>query len=176
MVHALNNSNKMKREIAWGVMILAVLLFGPPALCQETGGSGAPPSPERRPFGSLEKSLLIPGWGQFSENRIIEGILFLGAEIFCLSEVFVNGHRGNENYALYRAAADRDGAVRYRGLTEKYDRRRNQFLLAGAAVWAFNLLDITLIVKAKDRARSALTFRIGQNESHALEIVAGYRF
>jgi len=33
-------------------------------------------------FGSLQKSLLIPGWGQFVEKRYLEGILFISAEIF----------------------------------------------------------------------------------------------
>ncbi|MGD2295733.1 MAG: DUF5683 domain-containing protein, partial [Candidatus Aminicenantes bacterium] len=106
-------------------------------------------SPGEKTFDALQKSLLIPGWGQLAEKRYLEGAFFLSAEIFCLVEVFANNNKGKKNYRLYRDAESVDEAVKYRGLTEKYDKRRNAFILAAAGVWAVNLIDIYLILKNK---------------------------
>lgn len=159
-----------------GLSLAAALSAGPSGFGQDPKESPAAPAAEPRPFGPLAKSLLVPGWGQFAEGRIVEGIAFLGSTVFCLIETFRNNRQGNENYALYKAAAGRDDAVRYRALTERYDRRRNQMLLAGGAVWALNLLDIALIGKTKDRAASAWTIRIGRDEHDAFVVGANHRF
>ena len=125
---------------------------------------------------SLEKSLLIPGWGQISEKKYIEGALFLAADVFCLYEIFANDHSGNRNYGLYKKAETMDEAVRFRRLTEKFDTRRNQFILAAATVWAVNLLDIYLIVKNKEKRDKSLSFRIERGENQIFSITARYRF
>jgi len=129
-----------------------------------------------RALGPLEKSLLLPGWGQLSEKRYLEGVLFLAAEAAALAGVLVNDHRGNENYALYQKAQTLDEAVRTRRLTEKYDARRNQLLLAAAAVWAANLIDIALIVKKKGTEKESFSLRIGCGTNHHLGLTARCRF
>jgi len=155
-----------------------LLLVGPgtaaaaPGQDQEKAAAGTSTSG----FGPLEKSLIIPGWGQLSEKRYGEGIAFLSAEIFCLTLAIVNNHRGNENYSLYQRAASSEEALRYRQLTEKYDTRRNEFLLAGAAVWALNLLDIYLIVNGKEKKEKAFTFRIERGANRTLSLAVAYRF
>jgi hypothetical protein len=131
---------------------------------------------QERSLGPLEKSLIVPGWGQFAEKRFVEGAAFLGAELFCLAEIFLSNHHGNENYSLYKQAATTEDAVRYRQLTEKYDTRRNQFLLAAAAVWAANLVDIYLIVRHKAKKESAFQIRIGRGEHQKIFIMASYGF
>jgi hypothetical protein len=162
-----------KAAIAIFLSIFVLVRTGNP---QDIKNKQTPPPSERRTFGPLEKSLLLPGWGQLSQGRILEGIFFLGSSAFCLYEILLNNHRGNENYTLYQTATNLDDAVRYRALTERYDRRRNQFLLTGGAVWALNLLDIILIVKAKDAAKNSLTFRIVQDGHEKFAVMAGYRF
>jgi hypothetical protein len=127
-------------------------------------------------FGPLEKSLLIPGWGQISEKRYVEGAAFLAAEAFCLYEIFANNHLGNENYASYKKAETMDDAVRFRQLTEKFDARRNQFLLTAAAVWAANLVDIYLIVKNKGKKEKTFTLRIERGEHQQISLTASCRF
>lgn len=127
-------------------------------------------------FGPLEKSLLIPGWGQISEKRYVEGATFLAAEAFCLYEIFANNHLGNENYASYKKAATMDDAVRFRQFTEKFDARRNQFLLAAAAVWAVNLVDIYLVVKNKGKKEKAFTLRIERGKHQQISLAASCRF
>lgn len=125
---------------------------------------------------SLEKSLLIPGWGQLAEKRYLEGILFLSAEVFCFYKILSYNHLGNKNYELYKKAATVDDAVHYRQLTEKYDARRNQYLLTAAAVWAINLLDIYLIIQDKSKKERALQFKLESAENKKITLTASYRF
>jgi len=105
---------------------------------------------------SLKKSLLIPGWGQLAEKRFVEGIFFLGAEIFSIYQIFHNNHKGSIYYDKYRGAENVEDATRYRELTEDYDKKRNIFILAAAGIWAVNLLDIYVIVKNKEKQKLKL--------------------
>jgi hypothetical protein len=139
-------------------------------------GSGQEQASSEKTLGPLEKSLIIPGWGQLSEKRYIEGAFFLAAEAFCIFKIFVNDHAANRNYGLYKKAETVDDAVRFRQLTEQFDRRRNQSLLAAAGVWALNLLDIFLIVKNKESKDKAFSLRIERGEHQTLSLTAAYRF
>ncbi|MBM3295600.1 MAG: hypothetical protein FJY82_13925 [Candidatus Aminicenantes bacterium] len=133
-----------------------------------------PPPPEKR-FGPLEKSLLVPGWGQLSEKRYFEGFAFFGAEVACLIGFFRNDRLGNERYALYKAAASVEDAVRRRREVEMFDRRRNGFLLAAAAVWAANLVDIVLILKSRGGGRPA-ALKFGCDGPDEIRISLACRF
>ncbi len=139
------------------------------------GSAEETPAPSRL-LSSLEKSLIVPGWGQLAEKRYIEGVLFVAAEVFCLAEVIANNHRGKEYYGLYRSAMTTEEAARYRRLTEKYDTRRNQFILAAAAVWAVNLVDIYLIVNKKGEKERALQLKVERGQDKTISLVLAYRF
>lgn len=143
-----------------------------------TGKTEPAASPDASTLRTLKKSLFIPGWGQAGEKHYIEAAFFFGAQVFCLVGVLSNNHRGNENYALYKQAATTEDAVKARALTERYDRRRNQFILAAAAVWAVNLVDTYLIVKGKggQGKAKALRFRIdtGEDPQLALSLRLGF--
>jgi hypothetical protein len=156
-------------------LAIALLLGAAPEFAQEGGRAENPKAPERG-FGPLEKSLLIPGWGQLAEGRYLKGALFLAAEAFCLAAALRQNHLGNEAYLRYKAAATLEDTVRNRAETETRDARRNQLLLAGAAVWTLNLLDITLIVRGKADSAKILSLRMGHDETLALVVVAGCRF
>jgi hypothetical protein len=156
-----------------GLICLLSVILAIPAAGQERPARPAEPG---RTLGPLEKSLLLPGWGQLSEKHVVEGILFLAAEAGVLAAALVNSHRGKESYALYRSAATMEEAVRARELTERYDIRRNQLLLAAAAVWAANLFDISLIVKKKGTAKEALSLRIGLGTTNHFGLTARCRF
>jgi len=161
-----------KKAVGLGFVLLTLILTSsPPAPACELEQT-----PAEKTLGSLEKSLLLPGWGQLSEKRYIEAALVFAAEAFCVYKIFANNHLANENYALYKKATTMDEAVRTRQLTEQYDTRRNQFMLAAAAVWAANLVDIYLIVKAKGKQKKALTLRIERGEPHQISITASCRF
>jgi hypothetical protein len=155
------------------IVVLISFLFGTVPL---PVSAGEETQPQKKTLGPLEKSLLLPGWGQISEKRFIEGIFFLAAEAACLYEIVSNNHLGNENYARYKAAETMDDAVSYRRLTEKYDKRRNQALLAGAAVWAANLLDIYLIVKNKKQKDARFELKISRGEHYLFGLDASCRF
>jgi hypothetical protein len=149
--------------------IALCLAIAPPLPAEEK----AAPKPG---LGPLEKSLLIPGWGQLSEKRYVKGSLFLAAEIALLYGFAANNSLGNENYGLYKKAETMDDAVRYRRLAEKYDTRRNRFLLAAAAVWGLNLLDISLIVNNKDAGGPKASLRIEHGGLGQIRLAASYRF
>ena len=125
---------------------------------------------------SLQKSLIIPGWGQVAEKRYIEGVLFLSAEIFCIYKIFSYNHKGNDYYDLYKKADNVSAATEYRELTEKYDTRRNRFILAAAGVWIINLIDIYFIVKKKDKKEKNLRLKFNLNENKNLAFTVTYSF
>ena len=125
---------------------------------------------------SLQKSLLIPGWGQIAEKRYFEGILFLSAEVFCLYKTLSYNHKGNYYYERYRIADNVSDAVRYRELTEKYDVKRNKLILASAGIWAINLVDIYFIAKNKEKRSKSLKLKIKHNEAKDLALTISYSF
>ncbi len=156
-------------------LVLCLLLFFSRLPLPAAGLAEEKSAPDRL-LGSLEKSLIVPGWGQLAEKRYVEGIVFLSAEIFCLVKIMANNHLGKENYSLYKQAATIEDAVRYRKLTEKYDTRRNQFMLAAAAVWALNLVDIYLIVNHQGKKERALELKVGRGENKTISLAIAYRF
>lgn len=167
---SIRQGKKVRKGFLLVLVCLLLSLIRPfPALGQEQGSS-------KKTLGPLEKSLLIPGWGQLSEKRYIEGALFIAAEALCLYGIFVNDHAGNRNYGLYKKAETMDDAVRFRQLAEKLDARRNRFLLAAAAVWAVNLVDIYLIVSNKPKPDNSFSLRIERDEHQIISITARCRF
>lgn len=144
--------------------------FSPGRSGEESPASGDIPQ-SRRP---LVKSLLVPGWGQLAEKKYLEGFLFLGGEVFCFYQALKANSKGNSSYRLYKDAGGVEDALRYRGLTEKYDARRNKYLLAAAGIWALNLLDIYLIVRNKETANREKGLRVnletGIGETLALAV------
>jgi len=106
---------------------------------------------EKPKITSLEKSILIPGWGQLSEKHYFEGFIFLTLEAGAIAGIIINAKKANKYYRNYKDARTVPDAIKYRNLTEKYDIRRNKFILAAGAIWALNLLDMYLIYKKKNK-------------------------
>lgn len=158
----------MKKALVVVFLLLAVSLSGFAQESEET--------PAERKFGSLHKSLLIPGWGQIAEKRYIEGILFLAAEAFCVYEFVAHNRRGKKFYNLYKNADNVTDAVRYRELTEKHDTRRNQYLFATVGVWAVNLIDIYVIVRGKDNKKRKLRVGFESGTERILAFTISYTF
>jgi hypothetical protein len=154
------------------IVIALIALGGLPPLLPGALSQGE--EPERTKFSSLQRSLIIPGWGQFEEKRYFEGSFFLSLEIWYLYEIFKNNRRGNSYYRLYKAAASTEEAVRYRTITEHYDKRRNIFMLVAAGVWAVNLVDIYVIVKKKGNKLNILDIKANVSQDKGLSI--HYRF
>jgi hypothetical protein len=154
------------------LVIVALLLA---ALFSGLSGASESPgeAPQKAVSPSLMKSLVVPGWGQIAEKRYVEGIFFLSAEIFCLTEVLTHNHQGNYYCKKYQAADNPEDASRLRGLTERYDKKRNIYILAAAAVWALNLLDVYFIVKSRS---SQLQLNIEGGKSNLMALVVRYSF
>jgi hypothetical protein len=160
-----------KQIVSFSILLLFISL---PCFSQDKENKVVIP-PEKK-FTSLQKSLLIPGWGQIAEKRYIEGALFLSAEIFCIYKIFSYNHKGNNNYSLYKKADNVPDAIKYRDLAEKYDKRRNSFILAAAGVWIINLIDIYIIVKRKDKKERNLRLKFKLNENKDLALTFTYSF
>ncbi len=164
----------MKRSNKAVISLIAIFFLCIPCLGQEKKPKEQ--SKVNNKFTSLQKSLLIPGWGQLAEKRYLEGALFLSIEIFCIYKIFSNNHKSNDYYNRYKTAVNTTDAVNYRDLTEKYDIRRNKFLLAAAGIWVINLIDIYIIVKRKERKRENLKLRFEHNENKTLAFTISYSF
>jgi len=161
----------LKRTTQRVVLTLIILVSGLPSMLQSE--IIQKDKSERTKFSSLQKSLLIPGWGQFQEKRYFEGSFFLSMEICYLYEVFKNDRRGNSYYRLYKAAGNTEDAVKYRDLTERYDKKRNITMLVAAGVWAINLIDTYVIVKKKGREAKELDIKA--NVSYKKGLCINYR-
>jgi len=156
-----------------GLIGLAALSFGQtPAAPQNEPGT----APQPTEFTSLHKSLLLPGWGQFSEKHYVEGAIFASAAVFSLVQVLSFNRKGNRYYGKYQDAAAVEEVMLFRELTEKYDTRRNQYLLLTAGIWAVNLIDIYVIVKRKEKREKALQLKLEHVGDKELAVSLGYRF
>jgi hypothetical protein len=163
----------MKRGVI-PILVLVSLAFSFfPCGAQEVAPEESPPE---KKFTSLHKSLLFPGWGQLSEKRYIEGVLFLSAEIFALYKVFTYNHKGNTAYAQYKEAASVADAVYHRQMTEDYDKKRNQYLLVASGVWVINLVDIFFIMKNKEKKGKNLRLKLESGNNKSLALTLSYRF
>jgi hypothetical protein len=170
-----------KAKLAAGLLAGSLVLSAAPLPASiQAGGSGSGQGggtvDQAQGLGPQEKSLLLPGWGQLAEKRWLEGVFFMAAEAFCIVGALRQNKLGNSAYLAYKAATNVPDAVRLRRETEKRDSRRNQYLLAGAAVWALNLIDIHLIVRGKEGAAKELCLRFGHDATQAIVAMAGLRF
>jgi hypothetical protein len=154
------------------IIFIVVLSLSYPVSAQEENKEAF----EEKKFTSLHKSLILPGWGQIAEKRYIEGILFIAADAFCIYEIISNNNKGNKNYRQYKAAKNTADAVKHRELTEKYDKRRNQFILAAAGAWAVNLLDIYVIVRGKEKKDKNIRLKLKSGENRQISFTLSYSF
>ena len=63
-----------------------------------------------------------------------------------------------------------EDAIKYRELTEKYDKNRNLFILAAGGVWALNLVDTYVIVKNKQKKKLEVKLESGVDKLLAFTI------
>jgi hypothetical protein len=134
--------------LAWGIAVPA----------QDALPVKTPPVQKTPLRKALERSLLFPGLGQLGEKQYVKAALFGGAEIICLAQVLIFMGKGNGAYDDYRHAGDPQAATEFRGLTEKYDRRRNTAILAAAGVWVLNMIDILVFAKKKYGKKTSIGF------------------
>ena len=91
-------------------------------------------------------------------------------------KIFSYNHKGNNYYDLYKKADNVTDAIKYRDLTEKYEKRRNSFILAAAGAWIINLIDIYIIVKRKDKKERNLRLKFKLNENKDLAFTVTFSF
>lgn len=168
--------NKRTRKSFKQIISFLIILFIISLPCFTQDEEDKAEIPLKSKFTSLQKSLLIPGWGQIAEKRYLEGALFLSAEIFCFYKIFTYNHKGNYYYDRYKKADNVNDAVNYREKTEKYDKERNKFLLAAAGVWIINLIDTYIIVKKKEKKSKNLKLKLEHNENKGLAFTISYSF
>lgn len=128
-------------------------------------------SPEKR---ALEKSLLFPGWGQLHERQYLKGSIFVTAEVIMIAGMVINNNKGNDSYLNYRLAENSGDAVLWREETEKFDKRRNLFILAGVGIWIANMVDIYIFKSKRKKKRIKISFIRGKNNEVFFDL--GYCF
>lgn len=165
----------MKKQ---GIILFLLILLAGSFICygQKPELEKTTEETDQTSFTSLHKSLLWPGWGQLSEKRYLEGILFSAAEAFCIVEILINNHKGNQEYELYKNADNVQDAVKYRSSTERYDTRRNQFMLAAVGIWIVNLVDMYFIFRGKKTGEKKLTVGICSSPTDKISLVITYCF
>ncbi|MFW6128881.1 MAG: DUF5683 domain-containing protein [Candidatus Aminicenantaceae bacterium] len=162
------------------IIILAMFLFTSHSLAQsqekETNETQDEDDKSQKKFTSLHKSLLFPGWGQMAEKKHLKGMVFISSEIFCFYKILSNNHKGNDYYEKYQAADNEEDAIKYRELTEEYDTKRNQYMLAAAGIWIVNLLDIYLIFKKKEKNKNSFQITLFYDRNESLGINCSFSF
>lgn len=107
----------------------------------------------------LTRSLLIPGWGQFSEGRKVKGTLFFSVSLAAVALAIHNNARANDSYDRYRRETGPEMIQHYRHRTEHYDEKRNQAIIIALGNHVLNLLDI--IFFNDGQPASHLSFSMG---------------
>jgi len=166
---------KLYKSIITFLILLHILLFTS-LTCFSQNEEPKKGTLNPKKISSLQKSLLLPGWGHITEKRYLEGILFLSEEVICLYKVISYNHKSNDYYSLYKNADNVSNAIEYRELTEKYDTKRNRFILAAAGIWIVNLIDIYFIIKKKDKKERNLKIKLEHNENKDLAFTITFSF
>ncbi|MFQ6083828.1 MAG: hypothetical protein ACE5WD_10780 [Candidatus Aminicenantia bacterium] len=160
-------SKKFYEEVFLILLIFSLLIFPLNSLSQEKNKK------EKPKLSSLGKSILVPGWGQLAEKRYVEGVTFLGLELAALAGIITNAKESSKYYKKYQQADNVLDAIRYRELTEKYDIRRNKFILAAGVVWALNLVDMYWIHKKKEK-NHLIIFGVGSENQFYIAFVKSF--
>ncbi len=123
---------------------------------------------------ALEKSLLFPGWGQIHEKQYLKGGLFIAAEVIAIAGMVINNNKGNDSYINYRMAEVGNEAVMWRKETEKFDKRRNLFIVAGIGIWIANMVEIYIFNKRKNKKRVKISLIRGINNEVFIDLSYGF--
>jgi hypothetical protein len=87
--------------------------------------------PLRNPTRALFQGLILPGWGQWYNDKKIKAGIFLGIEAFFITGITYNAFRAHDNYKLaYEAArrGDKETTDYYYGRYDKFYRQREDFI------------------------------------------------
>lgn len=102
----------------------------PESIQIEDQSNGISPLVKKNPSGALLRSAVLPGWGQFYNDKPVKGLLFGAAEIGLLSWLITE----------HLAAED----ARLSGDEQAYDlhkQRRLDLIWYTSAAWLFGMLD-----------------------------------
>ncbi|MBN1233090.1 MAG: hypothetical protein JXA60_07050 [Candidatus Coatesbacteria bacterium] len=94
--------------------------------------------PLRKPTRALFQSLILPGWGQYYNDKKVKACIFLGMEVFLITGIIYNAIRAHDNYSLSQEAAnrnDQNNADYYYNRYLSFYRRREDFIWYKVA-WA----------------------------------------
>jgi hypothetical protein len=121
----------------------------------QTGKSFKPYIPEytnKYGFSAAWKSILLPGWGQFSKGQTGKGALFLASEAALVSSVIYFENKRANNFRKSQETTNLDIIKEYRNRADNWELYRNIAFGATAGVYLWNILDAAL---AKGKIRYA---------------------
>lgn len=95
------------------------------------------------------RSVLIPGWGQFYNNRPVRGSLYLGLTAGLLGGAAAMRVSADRARDRYDEATSENAASRY----DTYEQRvtwSNRLFIAGASLWVLNVVDAAVFGPVED--------------------------
>ncbi len=118
-------------------------------------------SPRKTPAKAAFRSLLVPGWGQFYNEKYLKGKVFLGTEILTVSgtiATYILFEREYDKYKEYKPEAIKhyDKAYHY------YQANRILFWVS-VGVWAYNVVDAYWDAKSTNKKAEFKTSKEEQN-------------
>ncbi|MCH2663112.1 DUF5683 domain-containing protein [bacterium] len=102
--------NRKERDLKRLLLSLFLILLATPALCQERDSTvvASPDKEAKSPTKAMIRSALIPGGGQFYNEKPVKGILVAAAEIGSVAAFFVRRNQINDEIILPGQAPKRN--------------------------------------------------------------------
>ena len=93
---------------------------------------------------NILKSLVMPGWGQFSTKNNTKATLILSLELVSAIGAVYFHNQAKNNYDKYYAANQIDDINDYWGKAEKPHHYSLMLMGLGSLIWAYNLYDVVI--------------------------------
>jgi len=144
------------------------------AFCQNTDSTVVK---RKNPTGALFRSVFVPGWGQFYNEKYIKAAIIAGIEIYLINEVYTHWHKADLhekhfknafNYPVYQA----EEFAKYE---KELDRRGNAIWFLAATIF-FSMFDayVDAHLSDFDQTDKAFEVYIGPGKNNELTAVLSF--
>jgi len=127
----------------------------------------------KNPTGALFRSLFVPGWGQFYNDKYIKAAIIAGIEIYLINEVYTHWHKASIHEDNFKNAFDNPvfQAEEFAKYEKELDKRGNATWFLAAAVF-FSMFDAYVDAHLSDFDQPDKAFEVYIGPGHDDEILA----
>jgi len=131
----------------------------------------------KNPTGALFRSVFVPGWGQFYNNKYIKAALIAGIEIYLINEVYTHAHKAGLHKDHFTNAFDYPvyQAEEFARYEKELDRRGNASWFLAATVF-LSMFDAYVDAHLSDFDQEDKAFEVYIGPGHDDNIVAVLSF